>query len=238
MPTQVMATTDHVLVALQARWGQQMIRRGGDVAVPPRLASGFASLDAMLSGGVPVGAVSHFVGRPTSGKTTIATAILAAACAEGAIAVFIDPAAQTDADYLIRMGLSLEDVLIVRTSLERSLDLLGDVAASGIPCAVALDLPNRLPPTQTRLFDQVFRRLALTLAGTRTFVLVLSSVAYIALIPARLRLTFSREAWLVSEGDVIGCCINVSIHHDRSGGSARQTQIDLVFPDSFALDVS
>lgn len=237
MPMQVMATTDHVLAALQARWGQQTIRRGSDLVVLPRLVTGFAPLDELLFGGIPLGAVSHFVGHPTSGKTTIATAVLAAACAEGKVAVFIDPAAETDPDYLLRMGLSQDDVLIVRTSLARSLELLGDIAASDIPCAIVFDIPNRLTPTQTRPFVQVFRRLALSLEGRQTFVLALSSASYIAMIPARLRLMFAREAWLISEGDVIGCCVNICISHDKLGGIARQTTIDLVFPDSFAVDL-
>jgi hypothetical protein len=83
----------------------------------------------------------------------------------------------------------------------------------------------------------VFRRLALSLEGRQTFVLALSSASYIAMIPARLRLMFAREAWLISEGDVIGCCVNICISHDKLGGIARQTTIDLVFPDSFAVDL-
>jgi hypothetical protein len=223
-----------VLQALQARWGANVIRRGGELALPARLPSGFAALDSLLSGGIPVGRISEFIGRPTSGKTTVALSLLVSAQRGGALAVLIDPACQADPDYLARLGVSLADLLLVRGGVEEALALLRDIIASRIPCAILLHLPNRLGYRDSSAVTQELRRALPLLAHTQTLVVVLTPYP-ITLVPKlAAQLVFSNEGWLTEEGDVTGCRVSVLVKREIGGGVERRATLELAFPDSFA----
>jgi hypothetical protein len=222
-----------VLQALQERWGQKTILRGRDLALPARLPSGFAPLDSLLSGGLPIGRISEFIGRPTSGKTTVALSLLISAQRQGAIAVLIDPACHADPDYLARLGIIIADLLIVRASVEEAMALLRDIVASRIPCAILLDLPNRLSYRDSAAVTHELRRALPVLTGTQTLLVVLSPYP-ITLVPGvAARLVFSNEGWLTEEGDVTGCRVTVAVRREL-GGVEKVATLDLAFADSFA----
>src|SRR6185295_11951013 len=64
----------------------------GSAPVEPirRLASGIAAFDEALGGGLPRGRLSEIVGAPSSGRTALIHAFLAAATRRGEIAAVID----------------------------------------------------------------------------------------------------------------------------------------------------
>src|SRR5579875_1703050 len=55
-----------------------------------RLLSGVWELDGLLGGGVPIGAISEFVGVTGSGRTTAAMAFAAALMRESRVAAWVD----------------------------------------------------------------------------------------------------------------------------------------------------
>ena len=84
------------LKSLLADLGSQ-IRRGRGLAreVAEPLAfcpTGIPRLDARLGGGFPRGRLTELCGAPSSGRTSLATALLAETLARGALAAWIDPA--------------------------------------------------------------------------------------------------------------------------------------------------
>ena len=84
------------LKSLLADLGSQ-IRRGRGLArevaeAPACCPTGVARLDERLGGGFPRGRLSELCGTPSSGRTSLATTLLAETLARGVLAAWIDPA--------------------------------------------------------------------------------------------------------------------------------------------------
>jgi hypothetical protein len=72
------------------RPGRRLAREvAGEAAVCP---TGIAALDALLGGGLPRGRLSELCGPPSSGRTSLAVALLVESLGRGALAAWIDPA--------------------------------------------------------------------------------------------------------------------------------------------------
>ncbi|SEG52116.1 recombination protein RecA [Bryocella elongata] len=79
-----------------------------------RMGSGSEILDHLLDGGLPVGAVSEFVGITGSGRTTMALAFAAAMAQEARVAAWVDVADAFDPASAALNGVDLERLLWVR----------------------------------------------------------------------------------------------------------------------------
>ncbi|MEZ4332806.1 MAG: hypothetical protein R3F35_13675 [Myxococcota bacterium] len=72
------------------RPGRRLAREvAGEPAVCP---TGIAALDVLLGGGLPRGRLSELCGPPSSGRTSLAMALLVESLGRGALAAWIDPA--------------------------------------------------------------------------------------------------------------------------------------------------
>jgi hypothetical protein len=103
--------------------------------VRPVAATGIGTLDAMLKGGLPVGAISEIVGQECSGRTGLTLAFLAQLTQQGKVCAWVDvsdslhpesaAAAGVDLDWLlwVRCGAGTED------AAERAASLPQRVAA-------------------------------------------------------------------------------------------------------------
>lgn len=85
----------------------------------PRLATGIAALDALLGGGFPRGRVTEITGPLSSGRTSLALALLAAATRAGEIAAVVDAADAFDPASAAAAGIDLSRVLWARPSRPR-----------------------------------------------------------------------------------------------------------------------
>lgn len=176
------------LASLLTDLGSQ-VRRGAVPDEPlPRHPSGLIHIDALLDGGFPGGRLSEIAGPPSSGRTSIALALLARTTAEaGELAAVVDRADAFDPTSAEAAGVDLERVLWARVGewrealrcVERLLE------TEGIPL-VLLDLgmpPGAGTRASRRPSFEAFEptawtRLARLAAGTRT--------ALIALTPQRM----------------------------------------------------
>ena len=79
-----------------------------------RVAVGIAALDELLGGGVPVGALTELVGPEGSGRTSMATALLASMTGAGGVCAWIDVADVLDPQSAAVAGIDLERLLWVR----------------------------------------------------------------------------------------------------------------------------
>ena len=91
------------------------VRRGGD----PRethadLATGIAALDALLGGGLARGRLSELHGPHSSGRTSLALALLARATERGEVVAVVDPADAFHPASARAAGVQLERVLWAR----------------------------------------------------------------------------------------------------------------------------
>jgi len=80
----------------------------------PRLATGIAALDALLGGGFPRGRVTEITGPLSSGRTSLALALLAATTRAGEIAAVVDAADAFDPASAAAAGIDLSRVLWAR----------------------------------------------------------------------------------------------------------------------------
>jgi hypothetical protein len=139
-----------------------------------RLPTGLPALDALTGGGVPAGRLCEIAGPASSGRTSIALALLAQATGAGEWTALVDAADALDPASAQDAGVVLERVLWVRPpdartaarACARLLELRGFAL-------VALDLarPAREPAP---LAAAVWQRLARAAAGSSSACVVLS----------------------------------------------------------------
>ncbi len=140
------------------------------------LSTGFPALDAATGlGGLPRGRLTELIGRPTSGRETVA-ARSAAAC-EGLVA-WVDLTGSLDVACLADGGVDLGRLFVLRPPTPADAFAVADrVAASGGFDLVVLDALADLPPggPTERALAQFVRVVVPRLARTATAVLVLSA---------------------------------------------------------------
>jgi hypothetical protein len=127
-----------VVQSIQQQYGPQALQRGDNLKRQryiPHVVTGFGELDSITGcGGIPLGAISLISGRSTSGKLTLAYKILAnAQHLEGrtkqvANVGLIDLNQTADPDYMVRCGIDLSHLLIVRPPVGKvAVEVLGDL---------------------------------------------------------------------------------------------------------------
>jgi hypothetical protein len=76
--------------------------------------TGIPELDALLSGGLPIGAISELTGLASSGRTSIAMAYLAQRTADGNVCAWVDANDSFDPESAAANGVGLKQLLWVR----------------------------------------------------------------------------------------------------------------------------
>lgn len=77
-------------------------------------ATGIASIDGLLNGGLPVGAISELTGPVSSGRTNIALSFLASRTNDGSVCAWVDTSDALDPESAAANGVSLQHLLWVR----------------------------------------------------------------------------------------------------------------------------
>jgi len=140
---------DNAIAAIHERYGPQALRTGAaprPAATIPHIATGFAALDAITGcQGLPLGQITLLSGPTTSGKLTVAYKVLTSAqrSLHGGVAynvALFDLTRTADPDYLVRCGVDLGALLVVRPALQpRAVDLLGNLVRKHQLRAVVVD---------------------------------------------------------------------------------------------------
>jgi hypothetical protein len=118
------------------------VRRGGAPELPAgRLATGLPEIDQLLGGGFPRGRLAEIAGPLSSGRTSLALALLAEITRRGALASVIDAADAFDPIAADAAGVDLARVLWVRpTGVTSALRCAEHVLATGGFELVLVDL--------------------------------------------------------------------------------------------------
>jgi hypothetical protein len=133
---------------LLSRFGDAVRRRESTDGNP--MTTGLAEVDA-LTGGLPRGAITEILGTASSGRTTLAFSILAAATARDEVCALVDATDSLDAPSAATAGVDLQQLLWVRCGGNvgwalKAADLLLQSGGFGL---VILDLGD-IPTDQAR----------------------------------------------------------------------------------------
>ncbi len=80
----------------------------------PTVSSGVPELDALLEGGLPVGAITEIIGSPSSGRLTCASAFVAQVMQAGHVCAWIDVSDNFDPESAAANGVDLARLLWIR----------------------------------------------------------------------------------------------------------------------------
>jgi recombination protein RecA len=169
---------------LEKSYGKGTVMKLGDKAIESieSISTGSISLDIALGiGGVPKGRVIEIYGPESSGKTTLATHIIAEAQKRGGVAAFIDAEHAFDKFYAKKLGVDVENLLISQPDNgEQALEIADNLIRSGAIDVIVIDSVAALVPKaeiegemgdskmglQARLMSQALRKLTGTIAKT------------------------------------------------------------------------
>ncbi|VTQ05201.1 Recombinase A [Sphingobacterium daejeonense] len=128
---------------LEKSYGKGTIMKLGDSAVEPieSISTGSLGLDIALGiGGVPKGRIIEIYGPESSGKTTLATHIVAEAQKKGGIAAIIDAEHAFDKYYAQKLGVDIENLLISQPDNgEQALEIADNLIRSGAIDVIVID---------------------------------------------------------------------------------------------------
>lgn len=169
---------------LEKSYGKGTIMKLGDSAVEriEAISTGSLGLDIALGiGGVPKGRIVEIYGPESSGKTTLATHIVAEAQKKGGIAAIIDAEHAFDKYYAQKLGVDVENLLISQPDNgEQALEIADNLIRSGAIDVIVIDSVAALVPKgeiegemgdskmglQARLMSQALRKLTGTISKT------------------------------------------------------------------------
>lgn len=154
--------------------------------------TGALSLDIALGiGGVPRGRIIEIYGPESSGKSTLATHIVANAQKMGGLAAYIDVEHALDPGYAERIGVNVKELLISQPDCgEDALSIADILARSNAVDVIVIDSVAALVPKhelegemgdthvglQARLMSQALRKLTATLSKTNTCAIFINQV--------------------------------------------------------------
>jgi len=148
------------------------------------VSTGSIGLDVALGiGGLPRGRVVEIYGPESSGKTTVATHVIAEAQKKGGMCAIIDAEHAFDSSYAQKLGVDVDNLLISQPDYgEQALEIADRLILSGALDVVVIDSVAALVPKgelegemgdskmglQARLMSQALRKLTATIAKTNT----------------------------------------------------------------------
>jgi recombination protein RecA len=148
------------------------------------ISTGSIGLDVALGiGGLPKGRVIEIYGPESSGKTTLATHVIAEAQKKGGICAIIDAEHAFDSNYARKLGVDIDNLLISQPDYgEQALEIADRLILSGALDVVVIDSVAALVPKgelegemgdskmglHARLMSQALRKLTATISKTNS----------------------------------------------------------------------
>jgi len=185
---------DLAVKQIEKQFGKGAIMRMGDEPVVKidSIPTGSLALDAALGvGGIPRGRIIEIYGPESSGKTTLATHIIAEAQALGGSCAFIDAEHAFDINYAEKLGVQVDSMLVSQPDTgEQALNICEMLVRSGALDIVVIDSVAALVPQaeiegdmgdthvglQARLMSQALRKLTGTISRTKTVLIFINQI--------------------------------------------------------------
>ena len=185
---------DTTLGQIEKQFGQGAVMKLGDKgsmsmeSVP----TGALALDLALGiGGMPRGRIAEIFGPEGSGKTTLATHVVAEAQRNGGICAYIDAEHAMDPVYAKAIGVDVDELLISQPDTgEQALEIADMLIRSGALDVVVIDSVAALTPRaeiegdmgdthvglQARLMSQALRKLTSNLNKSKTICIFINQL--------------------------------------------------------------
>jgi recombination protein RecA len=185
---------DLALKQIEKQFGKGSIMKLGDAPVVsiPSISTGSLGLDHALGiGGLPRGRVTEIYGPESSGKTTLATHVIAEAQKAGGTCAFIDAEHAFDASYAAKLGVQIDNLVVSQPDTgEQALEICDMLIRSGALDVVVIDSVAALVPKaeiegemgdshmglQARLMSQALRKLTGVISRTRTVLIFINQI--------------------------------------------------------------
>jgi recombination protein RecA len=179
---------------LDKDYGKGSVMMLGDKAEQQQevISTGSLGLDVALGiGGLPRGRVIEIYGPESSGKTTIATHVIAEAQKKGGMCAIIDAEHAFDSSYAKKLGVDVDNLLISQPDYgEQALEIADRLILSGALDVVVIDSVAALVPKSelegemgdskmglhARLMSQALRKLTATIAKTNTICIFINQL--------------------------------------------------------------
>ena len=180
---------------IQKQFGDGAIMSLGKHSVSHGLSvikTGAVSLDLALGiGGVPRGRIVEIYGPESSGKSTLATHIVANAQKNGGLAAYIDAEHALDPVYASRIGVNIDELMISQPDNgEEALNIAEMLARSNAVDVIVIDSVAALVPKnelegeigdqhmglQARMMSQALRKLTATLSRSNTCAIFINQI--------------------------------------------------------------
>src|ERR1041384_1773773 len=156
------------------------------------VSTGSIGLDVALGiGGLPRGRVVEIYGPESSGKTTVATHVIAEAQKKGGMCAIIDAEHAFDSAYAQKLGVDVDNLLISQPDYgEQALEIADRLILSGALDVVVIDSVAALVPKgelegemgdskmglHARLMSQALRKLTATISRTGTICIFINQL--------------------------------------------------------------
>ena len=185
---------DLAVKQIEKQFGKGSIMRLGDAPIVrvESVSTGSLALDSALGvGGVPRGRIIEIYGPESSGKTTLATHIIAEAQKVGGTCAFIDAEHAFDATYAEQLGVDVDNLLVSQPDAgEQALNICDMLIRSGALDVVVIDSVAALVPqselegdmgdssmgVHARLMSQAMRKLTGTINRTKTVLIFINQI--------------------------------------------------------------
>ena len=230
---------DVTIAGIHERFGPDVLYKleKPDSADIPHLSTGFPGLDKALGiGGIPRGHITELVGMPTSGMRTLALKVIASAHAVGDMAAYIDLSRTFDADYAVRCGVDISNLLLVRpVTLNEAVDMAYSFIANRSLGVLVWDLPTgqsnilSLAKLLSPLAQSACACICLSCAWDAPQNTKLAQQAV-------LRLRITRQAWLKRRRAVRGYRTQVAILKNKFSPLRREVSVTIGFSGAVAGD--
>jgi recombination protein RecA len=185
---------ENAVSQIERQFGKGAIMRLGQesgltIATIP---TGSLAVDAAIGvGGFPRGRVVEIYGPESSGKTTLALAVVGQAQKIGGVAAFIDAEHALDPEYAGKLGVDLDNLLVSQPDFgEQALEIAETLVRSNSVDVVVIDSVAALVPRaelegemgdshvglQARLMSQALRKLTAIVAKSKTCLVFINQI--------------------------------------------------------------
>lgn len=229
---------EEAIVGIQQKWGVRALQKApyAKPDVPP-ISTGYRSLDRVLGGGVPEGAITEFTGFATSGIYTVALRALACSQETEKSGGYIDTVGAFDPDYVAHCEVDLSKLLLVRPrNITEAIEIALDLIRNRIGMLVWDSTTPFITKHQDRqLLARAFKQFRMLAATTGTVLLFLNplnspDVREPITSDIALRVHFRRTSWLYERGTLSGYQVQATVLKSRFVPVGARTELAISLP--------